>query len=94
MDEARAEIERFRTAAEAELARLPIEIEELNQKKIQVRKELETTLHTYLEALKEPMPSDDGEKEDDLADLFQSIQIPDDENVDPDDIDKINMDLT
>jgi DivIVA domain-containing protein len=94
MDEARAEIERFRTAAEAELARLPIEIEELNQKKIQVRKELETTLHTYLEALKEPTPSDDGEKEDDLADLFQSIQIPDDENVDPDDIDKINMDLT
>jgi chromosome segregation ATPase len=95
MDEARAEIERFRTAAEAELARLPIEIEELNKKKIQVRKELETTLYAYLEALEEPKPSDDGgEKEDDLADLFQSIQIPDDENIDPDDIDKINMDLT
>jgi cell division septum initiation protein DivIVA len=94
MAEARAEVERFRTEAEAELARLPIEIEKLNQKKTQVRKELETTLYAYLEALEEPTPSEAEAKEDDLADLFQSIQIPDDENVDPDDIDKINMDLT
>lgn len=94
MDEARAEVENFRTEAEAELARLPIEIEKLNLKKIQVRKELETTLYTYLEALEEPTPSEKGTKEDDLADLFQSIQIPDDENSDQDDIDKINMDLT
>jgi DivIVA domain-containing protein len=94
MDEARAEVERFRTEAEAELARLPIEIEKLNRKKTQVRKELETTLYAYLEALEEPTPSEAEAKEDDLADLFQSIQIPDDENVDPDDIDKINMDLT
>jgi DivIVA domain-containing protein len=92
MAEARAEIEKFRTEAEAELARLPIEIEKLNQKKIQVRKELETTLYAYLESLEEPVPGDEA-KEDDLADLFQSIQIPDDENVDSDDIDKINMDL-
>lgn len=94
MDEARAEVEKFRTEAEAELARLPVEIEKLNQKKIQVRKELEATLYNYLEALEEPTPSETDAKEDDLADLFQSIQIPDDENVDPDDIDKINMDLT
>jgi DivIVA domain-containing protein len=94
MAEARAEVERFRDEAEAELARLPVEIEKLNQKKIQVRKELETTLYSYLEALEEPTPSETDAKEDDLADLFQSIQIPDDENVDPDDIDKINMDLT
>lgn len=94
MAEARAEVEKFRTEAEAELSRLPIEIEKLNQKKIQVRKELETTLYAYLEALEEPTSSETEEKEDDLADLFQSIQIPDDENSDPDDIDKINMDLT
>lgn len=94
MAEARAEVEKFRDEAEAELARLPIEIEKLNQKKIQVRKELETTLYAYLEALEEPAPSEEEAKEDDLADLFQSIQIPDDEGVDPDDIDKINMDLT
>jgi len=94
MAEARAEVEKFRNEAEAELARLPVEIEKLNQKKIQVRKELETTLYSYLEALEEPTPSETDAKEDDLADLFQSIQIPDDENSDPDDIDKINMDLT
>ncbi|MGB3209842.1 MAG: DivIVA domain-containing protein [Desulforhopalus sp.] len=94
MDEARAEIEQFRTEAEAELARLPKEIDELNQRKVKVRKELETILYTYLEALEVSPESDSEHKEDDLADLFQSIQIPDGESVDPDDIDKISMDLS
>ncbi len=95
IEDARAEIEKIRTDAEAELSRLPKEIEELNQRKIKVRKELETTLYTYLEALEAPMEdSEPGEKEDDLSDLFQSIQIPDGESFDPDDMDKINMDLT
>ena len=94
IEDARAEIERFRTEAEAELARLPKEIEELNQRKIKVRKELETTLYSYLEALEAPLELESGEKEDDLSDLFQSIQLPDNESVDQDDIDKINMDLT
>ena len=94
MEDAHAEIEKFRKEAEAELARLPREIEELNQRKIKVRKDLETTLYTYLEALETPPDPEPVEKDDDLADLFQSIQLPDNENVDPDDIDKINMDLT
>jgi DivIVA domain-containing protein len=97
MDDARAEIERFRKEAEAELARLPLEIEELNQRKIKVRKDLEATLYAYLESLEileTPSASEADEKEDDLADLFQSIQLPDSESVDPDDIDKINMDLS
>lgn len=91
MEQAREEVEKFRTEAEAELARLPKEIEELNQRKIKVRKDLETTLYTYLEALEDFPDSMAGDKEDDLSDLFQSIQIPDGESVDPDDIDKINM---
>jgi DivIVA domain-containing protein len=94
MEDARAEIERFRTEAEAELARLPKEIDELNRRKIKVRKELETTLYAYLEALDSPPNPESGEKEDDLSDLFQSIQIPDGESVDPDDIDKSSMELT
>ena len=93
MDDAHAEIEKFRSDAEAELARLPKEIEELNQRKIKVRKELETILYTYLEDLEKPAESVPGEKEDDLSDLFQSIQIPDGESVCSDDIDKLNMDL-
>ncbi len=94
MEDARAEVERFRTEAEAELARLPREIEELNKRKIKVRKELETTLYSYLEALEAPLDLEPGEKEDDFSDLFQSIQLPDNESVDQDDIDKIDMDLT
>lgn len=97
MEEARAEIDRFRMEAEGELARLPLEIEELHQQKMKVRKDLETTLYTYLEALESldapPVTAIDN-KEDDLADLFQSIQLPDDENVEQVDIDRINMDLT
>lgn len=99
MAEARAEIDRFRMEAEAELARLPLEIEELHQQKLKVRKDLETTLYAYLEALEALDTSQAAAantKEDDLADLFQSIQLPDDESVDEsvdkDDIDQLNKD--
>jgi DivIVA domain-containing protein len=93
IEDAHAEVEKIRRESEAELARLPKEIEALNQKKIQVRKDLETTLYSYLESLENPPDTLDGGKEDDLSDLFQSIQIPDGESVDPDDMDKIDMDL-
>jgi DivIVA domain-containing protein len=95
MEDARAEIERFRTEAEAELARLPIEIEELNQRKIKARKELETTLYSYLEALETldaPPAAQTEEPHDDPSDLFQSIQLAEGESVDPDEIDNIDMD--
>ncbi len=97
MEDARAEVERFRKEAEAELSRLPIEIEALNQKKTKVRKDLEATLYAYLESLENldtPSIAEDTAKEDDLADLFQSIQLPDNDNGDSDDIDKINMNLS
>ncbi len=94
IEDARAEIQKIRKEAEAELTRLPREIEELNQRKIKVRKDLETTLYAYLEALEAPLDSEPGEKQDDLSDLFQSIQIPDGESFDPDDMDNIDMNLT
>ncbi len=92
MEDACAEIEKIRTEAEAELARLPKEIEELKQKKDKVRKDLENTLYAYLESLDAFLEKKSGEQEDDLADLFQSIQIPDGETAAPEDIEKINMD--
>lgn len=97
-EEARAEIDRFRMEAEAELARLPLEIEALHQQKMKVRKDLETTLYSYLEALEAldipPVATNPDKEDDDLSDLFQSIQLPDDENVDQEDIDQLSKDLT
>jgi DivIVA domain-containing protein len=93
MDQARADVEKFRNEANVELARLPKEIEALSQKKIKVRDELRAMLHSYLEALDDFSPADAPAKEDDLSDLFESIRIPDGESVDPDDIENINMDL-
>jgi hypothetical protein len=64
---------------------------------MKVRKDLETTLYSYLEALEaldNPPVAANDDKEDDLADLFQSIQLPDDESDEQVDIDRINMDLT
>ena len=92
MQEARDDVEKFRNDAHAELARLPKEIDELKQKKMEVREELRVTLQSYLTAL-DAFSSEDSEKDDDLSDLFQSIQIPDGKNVDSDDIDNIKMDL-
>jgi DivIVA domain-containing protein len=93
MTQARAEVENFRNEANVELARLPKEIEALNQKKTKVRDELRAMLHSYLEALDVFSTADAPAKEDDLSDLFESIRIPDGESVDPDDIESINMDL-
>ncbi len=92
MQEACDDVEKFRNDAHAELARLPKEIDELKQKKIEVREELRVTLESYLTAL-DAFSNEDSEKDDDLSDLFQSIQIPDGESVDPDDIDNIEMNL-
>jgi BMFP domain-containing protein YqiC len=92
MQEARDDVEKFRNDAHVELARLPKEIDDLKQKKKEVREELRVTLQSYLSAL-DAFSNEDSEKDDDLSDLFQSIQIPDEESVDPDDIDNIEMNL-
>ena len=93
MDKARADVERFRTEASAELARLPKEIEKLHQERLRVREELKAMLRSYLDAL-EIFPEKDGSaKEDDLSDLFESILLPDEEGSEGDDLSAIKMDL-
>ncbi len=94
ISEAHAEIEKFRKEAEAELARLPKEIEELKQRKIKVRKDLEKTLYAYLEALEDNLAGDSAANNDDLNDLFQTIHLPDEAEVDPDDSEKIKTGRT
>ena len=72
LEEARADVKKLRSEAKEELSRLPKEIEELQLRKVQVRDELKAILDSYLESL------------DVSSDLFQSIQIPDGEDVGPD----------
>jgi DivIVA domain-containing protein len=93
MEKARADVQKFRTEANAELSRLPKEIEKLHQQRIKVRDDLRAMLHAYLEALEIFPDQESAGKEDDLSDLFESILLPDDENAESDDIGNINMDL-
>lgn len=84
MDQARHEVETYRRKAEQELASLPIEIERLNQQRLHVREELRAILETSLANLDAFGEEPDGKskmEDDDLADLFQSITLPDDEPV-------------
>ncbi len=84
--EAKGEVKKIRSEAREELAHLPKEIEQLQQKKIEVRHELKALLDKYMAGLDDVPPGvDAGMKEDDLSDLFQRVQIPDGENVDLDD---------
>ncbi len=92
MAQARADVEKFRSEAQAELARLPKEIEALNQKKLKVRDELKAILQSYLEALDVFFSAEAQEKEEDLSELFESIKISDGEA--SDNIESIDMDLS
>jgi DivIVA domain-containing protein len=92
MDEARAEVEKFRTDSEAELAYLPKEIEALRQRKDAVREDLKRTLQSYLESL-DIFPELQGKGEDDLSDLFESIKIPDGDEGVAEVIDTMDIDL-
>lgn len=94
MEKARADVQKFRTEANAELSRLPKEIDKLHQQRIKVREDLRSMLHSYLEALEIFPDQEGGGKEDDLSDLFESILLPDEEISDPDDIGNITMDLS
>lgn len=93
MEKARADVQRFRTEAHAELARLPKEIEKLQQERIRVRDELKAMLHSYLESLDVFSESATPSSEDDLSDLFDSILLPDEEEAEGEDLAKIKMDL-
>lgn len=79
MDNAKLEVESFKAEAEAELAHLPKEIDELQEKKGRVKEDLKNTLLGYLSALDDFPDAASGTKGDDLSDLFESIEIPDTE---------------
>lgn len=93
MEKARQDVQRFRTEANAELARLPKEIEKLHRERLRVRDELKAMLHSYLEALELFPDKEAATKEDDLSDLFESILLPDEDSPEGGDISRINMDL-
>ncbi|BHH81735.1 DivIVA domain-containing protein [Desulforhopalus sp. 52FAK] len=77
MENAKLEVERFKAEAEAELAYLPKEIDELQEKKGRVKEDLKNTLLGYLNALDDFPDAAAETKGDDLSDLFESIEIPD-----------------
>ncbi len=86
IEQAKTEVGKIRNEARAELAHLPGKIEELQQRKNQVRNELKAILEKYMDGLDTPGGADGEMQENDLSDLFQRIKIPDGENVDLDDI--------
>jgi len=93
LEDAKEEVERFRQEAEAELARLPKEIDNLNQRKGQVREELRLVLQSYLEGL-DMFPELDGTgRDEDLSDLFESIELPEDSVVDEDMLGDLTTDM-
>jgi len=106
MDDARADVEKYRNEMSAELADLPKKIEELKQRKLQVRDELKNLLNSYLEAIdvfsqsdfesdsgSDDDPAKDG-KEDDFSELFQSVKVIDGDDIGSDDLDKIGMGIS
>jgi chromosome segregation ATPase len=87
LEQAIDEVETFRRESEKELARLPVEIDTLQKQKEQVREDLKAVLITYLEQLDgTPAPSA-PDIDDDLSQLFQSIPLGGDEEIEPADAD-------
>lgn len=84
LDEAREDVESFKREAEQTLSDLPLEIEELKEKKTKVREELRGILNSYLKHLEETEDVEDPTDVEELSDLFQSINLTDEENGEPD----------
>ncbi len=74
LDQAKKEVDVFRRKAQQELADLPLEIEELRERREKVRKELRDVLHSYLKMLDEVDQSVPNEVEE-LSNLFESISL-------------------
>ncbi|MBB5346885.1 DivIVA domain-containing protein [Desulfoprunum benzoelyticum] len=94
MEKARQDVELFRRKAHEELARLPIEIERLQNRRVEVREELKSLLSTYLQQLDTFPGSKDSESEGDLMELYQTIQLPDVGALPSEEIDTLNPDLS
>jgi hypothetical protein len=93
MDQAREDVETFRRKAHEELARLPLEIERLQKKRIEARDELRMVLNSYLHDLDIFTEVEAAETEDDLSELFQSIYIPENGEIAVEDLEKLNLKL-
>ncbi len=94
---AKDEITRIRNEAQAELTRLPKEIQILENKKYEVKAELKAVLENYLETIDVYYPEDHqkADKKRDLSDqeddfLFQKIEINEDGSMHPEDTAKID----
>lgn len=83
IEQAINEVETYRKQAEDELAHLPREIEQLRQKKAAVKEELKSVLNAYLRQLDNDQFPGDGEGEDSLSELFQSIPLDDEAGIEP-----------
>ncbi len=79
LEQAHDEVETFRREAEKELASLPVEIENLQRKKAQVREDLRAVLKGYLDQLDIGPDIAAVDNDEDLSDLFQSISLNDDD---------------
>ena len=80
IEEAQEEVEMFRKEAEERLSSLPIQIEELEARKIRVRDELRNILHSYLEQLDDETHGAAPNNGEDMSDLFLSIPLDEDGN--------------
>ncbi len=94
MERAVADVENYRRQAQEELAFLPLEIEKLYKKRAEVREELKMVLGSYLQDLNIFSKVQEAEREDDLAELFQSIRLPEEDLLDPVDLENINLKLS
>ncbi|MFV0437065.1 MAG: DivIVA domain-containing protein [Desulfopila sp.] len=80
LQQAIGEVESYRQESERELAKLPVQINELRNKKTAVREDLRAVLVSYLEQL--DLVDAGGDRsggEDEFLDLFQSIELEDEE---------------
>ncbi len=93
MEQAREDVETFRRKAHEELARLPLEIERLQKKRMEVRDELRMVLNSYLHDLDIFSDSEEAGKDEDLNELFQSIYIPENGEIAAEDLEKLNLKL-
>ena len=94
MEGAKMDVEKFRRQAHEELARLPLEIEKLHKKRTEVRDELKMVLNSYLQNLNIFSEVEEAEREEDLTELFQAIQISEEGVIDPADLERINLKLS
>ncbi len=81
MEQAIEEVETFRKEAEHELADLPVQIEKLQQQKTKVREDLRAVLHAYLEQIDVVPGTASPDNNEDLSELFQSIPLGDDDEI-------------